>query len=155
MWLCSLAILAEPPTAAPRRPYRPHRVVASGGLVVAACWPDRRELAVMSSGRAGSPGKHSCQVEPITGGADFQGGWAFGNDGDLRLLLDDNYIRTITNQTTEAQRHRDFLAESKAVSSLPILAGHRQPRPVGPSTRIGTAHRSSLLAGQTIELPKA
>jgi len=33
----------------------------------------------------------------------FSGGWIFGDDGSLLLLLADNYSRTITNITTEAQ----------------------------------------------------
>jgi hypothetical protein len=36
----------------------------------------------------------------------FSGCWVLGSCGDLRLLLDDNYSRTITNITAEAQSTR-------------------------------------------------
>jgi hypothetical protein len=90
-------------------------------------------------------------VEPVTGWAAFQVGWAFGNDDDLWLLLADNYNEAATGQTTK----RTKLTKNGQRTAWRFLRGLPAAAPVGSSTRIGTAHRSSLLAGQTIELPKA
>jgi hypothetical protein len=74
-------------------------------LVAVAHDPGRSGLATRSSGRAGGQLGRSDWWRGLRL-RKFSRCWVLGSCGDLRLLLDDNYIRTITNITAEAQSTR-------------------------------------------------
>jgi len=76
----------------------------------------------MSSGRAGGQLGRSDSWRGLRL-RQFSGCWVSGNCGDLRLRLDDNYSRTITNITTEAQSTRRTNERRRLLlrSSAPFL----------------------------------
>jgi hypothetical protein len=106
-------------------------------LVGRSLWVGPSGIAAWLSERAGLRGKRSCP------GAGGRSGWGkvdldsdrggffqmgFGNEGDLRLLLADNYCLTTNDFTTELTERtedakRDFIRGIPAVSSIAILAG--------------------------------
>ncbi|MDD4447005.1 MAG: hypothetical protein PHN61_04940, partial [Methanothrix sp.] len=115
----------------------------------AACWPGRPGLQRCRSGGRDCLVSTRSRWSRSPAGRIFRG-WIIGDNGELWLLAD-NYNQAATGQTTK----RTKLTKDAQRPTWRFLRGHRQPRPVSPLPRIGAAHRSSLLAVQTIELPKA
>ena len=111
----------------------------------------------------GSPVGPESQMALDSSGGNFQGAGFLGSCGDLWLLLDNNYSRTITNITAEAQSTRRtnewrlLLLRSSALffeygcCRRPGPGHARGRRPwAGPSGACGAVIRADRLAWKAI-----
>jgi hypothetical protein len=83
-----------------RSAHRPHRVLALGGLVAAACGPSRPGLQCYRQGGLDCLASSRARWGRSLVGQLFRG-LNFGDDDDLRLLLSNNYNQAATDQTTK------------------------------------------------------
>jgi hypothetical protein len=132
----SLAILAGPPAAVPRR-----LIALIASLPRAGLWQLLSGRTVRACSDVVRVGWIAWQAL-VAGGAGhrldgFSGGGTIGNDGDLRLLLTDNSYQAATGQATKARRHK-----GRTKTGLAILAGTPAAAPIA---RIASLLRAALL----------